>query len=285
MASTLSSIFSSDSKFYPQSNDTFIAPEEVNQSNDNHNMLNGLGMWLGQEDYYFPFSNNFGPFENLPLSECTNNIDCHSSTSNSIMEVPSFGTTSSAFDDNNNSHSTGYTHLSVTGSTTYNELEGNAYSTLQNYVPSSNNYAATLPECWGFQSHATESSGSENSSTKVRKYSAEEKKDRILRYLKKRNQRNFRKTIKYVCRKTLADRRVRIRGRFAKNQEEQSPTSYNHFITQENGVPLPFHNAGSKSENYGEINEEWLQEAMSSLLYVPYINSWHPDRPTLFLSN
>ncbi|XP_068339565.1 zinc finger protein CONSTANS-LIKE 3-like [Pyrus communis] len=50
-------------------------------------------------------------------------------------------------------------------------------------------------------------------------YSPEEKKERIERYRSKRNQRNFNKTIKYACRKTLADSRPRIRGRFARNDE------------------------------------------------------------------
>lgn len=36
----------------------------------------------------------------------------------------------------------------------------------------------------------------EKEEVKVGKYSVEERKDRILRYLKKRNQRNFNKTIK-----------------------------------------------------------------------------------------
>ncbi|XP_061354060.1 two-component response regulator-like APRR1 [Gastrolobium bilobum] len=50
-------------------------------------------------------------------------------------------------------------------------------------------------------------------------YSPEEKKVRIERYRSKRNQRNFTKKIKYACRKTLADSRPRIRGRFARNDE------------------------------------------------------------------
>ncbi|KAK7312519.1 hypothetical protein VNO77_36429 [Canavalia gladiata] len=50
-------------------------------------------------------------------------------------------------------------------------------------------------------------------------YSPEEKKVRIERYRSKRNQRNFSKKIKYACRKTLADSRPRIRGRFARNDE------------------------------------------------------------------
>ncbi|XP_027927306.1 zinc finger protein CONSTANS-like [Vigna unguiculata] len=51
------------------------------------------------------------------------------------------------------------------------------------------------------------------------RYSPEEKKVRIERYRSKRNQRNFNKKIKYACRKTLADSRPRIRGRFARNDE------------------------------------------------------------------
>ncbi|XP_043697733.1 two-component response regulator-like APRR1 [Telopea speciosissima] len=54
---------------------------------------------------------------------------------------------------------------------------------------------------------------------KVRCYSAEERKERIERYRSKRSQRNFNKKIKYACRKTLADSRPRIRGRFARNEE------------------------------------------------------------------
>ncbi|XP_068636301.1 uncharacterized protein [Aristolochia californica] len=54
---------------------------------------------------------------------------------------------------------------------------------------------------------------------KVGRYSAEERKQRIHRYRSKRTQRNFNKTIKYACRKTLADSRPRVRGRFARNDE------------------------------------------------------------------
>lgn len=59
----------------------------------------------------------------------------------------------------------------------------------------------------------------EEGSFKVGRYSAQERKDRISKYRAKRSQRNFNKTIKYTCRKTLADNRPRIRGRFAKNNE------------------------------------------------------------------
>ncbi|KAG4961308.1 hypothetical protein JHK87_037941 [Glycine soja] len=57
------------------------------------------------------------------------------------------------------------------------------------------------------------------------RYSPEEKKVRIERYRSKRSQRNFNKKIKYACRKTLADSRPRIRGRFARNDEIDKNTT------------------------------------------------------------
>ncbi|KAL1208558.1 Two-component response regulator-like PRR73 [Cardamine amara subsp. amara] len=55
--------------------------------------------------------------------------------------------------------------------------------------------------------------------SKAYKYGPEEKKEKIEKYRSKRNLRNFSKRIKYECRKTLADSRPRIRGRFARNDE------------------------------------------------------------------
>lgn len=62
------------------------------------------------------------------------------------------------------------------------------------------------------------------------KLSAEERKEKIHRYMKKRSERNFSKKIKYACRKTLADSRPRVRGRFAKNDElgEMSRGAYSN---------------------------------------------------------
>ncbi|GAB4860271.1 hypothetical protein Ancab_011752 [Ancistrocladus abbreviatus] len=56
--------------------------------------------------------------------------------------------------------------------------------------------------------------------TKACRYSPEEKRERIERYRSKRSQRNFNKKIQYACRKTLADTRPRIKGRFARNDEQ-----------------------------------------------------------------
>ncbi|XVF18215.1 hypothetical protein REPUB_Repub11eG0002300 [Reevesia pubescens] len=107
--------------------------------------------------------------------------------------------------------------------------------------------APTVGENWGIQGNRMPPAMEDNN-LKVGRYSVEERKDRILRYLKKRNQRNFNKTIKYACRKTLADRRVRVRGRFARNTE---------LCDQE--------------ELIKHDEDEWLQEAMANLMYLPYI--------------
>lgn len=66
---------------------------------------------------------------------------------------------------------------------------------------------------------APEISSLEDPTFKVGKLTVEERREKIHRYMKKRNERNFSKKIKYACRKTLADSRPRVRGRFAKNDE------------------------------------------------------------------
>ncbi|KAK7391653.1 hypothetical protein VNO78_20070 [Psophocarpus tetragonolobus] len=84
-----------------------------------------------------------------------------------------------------------------------------------------------------------EISNLEDSSFKVGKLSVEQRKEKINRYMKKRNERNFSKKIKYACRKTLADSRPRVRGRFAKNDdfgETNRTTSSNHEEDDEEEV-------------------------------------------------
>ena len=94
---------------------------------------------------------------------------------------------------------------------------------------------------------------------KVGRYSAEERKEKIERYRTKRNQRNFHKKItvmisratqsanaipmytcplmhlllqsgplQYACRKTLADSRPRVQGRFARNAETEAEAVAGH---------------------------------------------------------
>ncbi|KAF3620719.1 hypothetical protein BC332_28573 [Capsicum chinense] len=82
---------------------------------------------------------------------------------------------------------------------------------------------------------------------KACKYSPQEKKERIERYRSKRNQRNFNKKIKYECRKTLADSRPRIRGRFARNDEIETNHHQNEYWNQ------------SRLEELGEEDDEnWI---------------------------
>uniref|UniRef100_A0ACD6AN30 Uncharacterized protein n=1 Tax=Avena sativa TaxID=4498 RepID=A0ACD6AN30_AVESA len=54
------------------------------------------------------------------------------------------------------------------------------------------------------------------------RYSTEERRERIEKYRSKRNQRNFQKKITYACRKTLADSRPRVKGRFARNVDDMA---------------------------------------------------------------
>ncbi|KAK4266209.1 hypothetical protein QN277_027164 [Acacia crassicarpa] len=84
-----------------------------------------------------------------------------------------------------------------------------------------------------------EISNLEDNSYKVRKLSVEQRKEKIVRYLKKRQERNFSKKIKYACRKTLADSRPRVRGRFAKNDDfgdTHRPASSNHEEDDEDDI-------------------------------------------------
>ncbi|KAF8109445.1 hypothetical protein N665_0095s0018 [Sinapis alba] len=109
------------------------------------------------------------------------------------------------------------------------------------------------------------------SNTKVGRYTVEERKDRIMRYLKKKNQRNFNKTIKYVCRKTLADRRVRVRGRFARNNdtcEQQSHMSKTHHNNNSEKEEDMFSGSDDCLIQMGN-DDRWLHEAMSNLISFP----------------
>ncbi|OAY55504.1 two-component response regulator-like APRR7 isoform X3 [Manihot esculenta] len=84
---------------------------------------------------------------------------------------------------------------------------------------------------------ASDISTLEDSTFKVGKLSVEQRKEKIHRYMKKRNERNFSKKIKYACRKTLADSRPRVRGRFAKNDdfgETNRAASNNHEEDDDN---------------------------------------------------
>ncbi|KAG2302759.1 hypothetical protein Bca4012_061088 [Brassica carinata] len=86
----------------------------------------------------------------------------------------------------------------------------------------------------GVESSWTTPFSGEDQSLKVGRYSAQERQEKISKYRAKRTQRNFTKTIKYACRKTLADNRPRVRGRFARNDEVlENPKIASSFTIQE----------------------------------------------------
>ncbi|XWS16767.1 hypothetical protein CRYUN_Cryun33cG0007400 [Craigia yunnanensis] len=140
------------------------------------------------------------------------------------------------------------------------ECSGSVYQDFKTVDP-------TVRENWGIRGNRMPPA-MDDSNLKVGRYSVEERKDRILRYLKKRNQRNFNKTIKYACRKTLADRRVRVRGRFARNtelcEEEMVMKKEDDYSPNEKN----FYCCDAVQIKHDE--DEWLQEAIANLMYLPY---------------
>ncbi|CAN4127332.1 unnamed protein product [Withania somnifera] len=116
---------------------------------------------------------------------------------------------------------------------------------------------------------------------KVGRYSAEERKERIHRYRAKRTQRNFNKTIKYACRKTLADNRPRIRGRFARNDEacgheipKASSSMFNRFEEEDELWIEGVHeeeedHQGSIGRKTIPLSQLWFNDTVSSTIFKP----------------
>ncbi|ESQ36476.1 hypothetical protein EUTSA_v10007843mg [Eutrema salsugineum] len=115
----------------------------------------------------------------------------------------------------------------------------------------------------------TEITGLDDASfNKVGKLSAEQRKEKIHRYMKKRNERNFSKKIKYACRKTLADSRPRVRGRFAKNDELCEPNrqaSSSHHEDDDDDV--------------GVKEEEQLVDSSDIFSHISGVNSFKCNYP------
>ncbi|CAO2166935.1 unnamed protein product [Urochloa humidicola] len=109
-------------------------------------------------------------------------------------------------------------------------------------------------------------------SQKVGRYSAEERKERIERYRVKRNQRNFNKKITYACRKTLADSRPRVKGRFARNGEadaegderEASDVTYDYCCGNNNELSNGSHAGGSHYRMDGGVGSSSVVVAVSA---------------------
>ncbi|PRQ30577.1 putative transcription factor C2C2-CO-like family [Rosa chinensis] len=200
-----------------------------------------------------------------------------------------------------------YSHLGLNGIAGLNQNFGGGDSYLQLYnkgnimrdqfgdqecctgfIPAdSKPLGLAVQENWGFnQGNQVPTMEDQSTNMKVGRYSEEERKERIERYLKKRNQRNFNKTIKYACRKTLADRRVRVRGRFARNSSNEQlinedlthqematkkiDANCNNHVCNDISEQL-YCSSGAVQIKYDE--EDWLQEAMASLVYLPYVTA------------
>ncbi|KAJ4722791.1 CCT motif protein [Melia azedarach] len=115
---------------------------------------------------------------------------------------------------------------------------------------------------------ASEISSLEDSTFKVGKLSVEQRKEKIHRYMKKRNERNFSKKIKYACRKTLADSRPRVRGRFAKNDdfgETNRTTCSNHEEDDEDEVAVK--------------DEEEMVDSSDIFAHISGVNSFKCNYP------
>ncbi|CAN8295643.1 unnamed protein product [Cochlearia groenlandica] len=111
----------------------------------------------------------------------------------------------------------------------------------------------------------TEITGLEDPSmNKVGKLTAEQKKEKIRKYMKKRNERNFSKKIKYACRKTLADSRPRVRGRFAKNDEFCEP----------NRQASSSHHEEDDDDDVGVKEEEQLVDSSDIFSHISGVNSF-----------
>ncbi|KAI4997122.1 hypothetical protein ZWY2020_052464 [Hordeum vulgare] len=99
----------------------------------------------------------------------------------------------------------------------------------------------------------------------VGRYSAEERRERIEKYRTKRNQRNFQKKITYACRKTLADSRPRVKGRFARNVDDDAAADQPEDATT-TGADVSLLNDASSSSSSSMPPEWW--PAMQGALAV-----------------
>lgn len=117
---------------------------------------------------------------------------------------------------------------------------------------------------------ATEITSFEDPTLKSGRCSVEARREKIHRYMKKRNERNFSKKIKYACRKTLADSRPRVRGRFARNDE---------FCES------------SKANSCGTIEEDTINHEdirLNNIMYHPNMvtsSTHHDNNGRIFTSN
>ena len=96
---------------------------------------------------------------------------------------------------------------------------------------------------------------------RVGTYTKEERKMIIEKFRAKKQRRVWRKTIKYDCRKRLADTRPRVKGRFISRDEE----------AEDNCDASTLHNVMSRSENEIEyVNESSFNSYSTIMDHTPY---------------
>ncbi|PKU84650.1 Zinc finger protein CONSTANS-LIKE 1 [Dendrobium catenatum] len=104
----------------------------------------------------------------------------------------------------------------------------------------------------------------DDSNHKVGRASPEERKKKVDRYVSKKKARNFSKTIKYACRKTLADSRPRVRGRFAKNDE------FSEVVQRPSSANGGYDDEATSSRN----DEDMTLDSSEILSYITGVNSF-----------
>ncbi|XP_055824654.1 zinc finger protein CONSTANS-LIKE 9 [Solanum dulcamara] len=243
-----------------------ICPSSLYDHNINEQLFNINSL---SHDHYVPPSISMMPWfpERLGVSDMTVPVLLPASSNSSDYSLNTTTHQVYAVDNNNNNNNNnGCNGQHHDGCESWDENTDHGFeSTLWSPCPlaTSNN--------WGAQ-RETSPKINETPAMKIGRYSEEERKDRILRYLKKRNQRNFNKTIKYACRKTLADKRVRVRGRFAKNNEACDDEVLMKGNVRDKDVCCD--NPLIQMKHGDHYNEEgWLEEAITNLMYIPYIGS------------
>lgn len=76
-------------------------------------------------------------------------------------------------------------------------------------------------------------------STSIGLLSYQERKAKIEKYLEKKKKRNFVKKVSYLCRKAVAEKRVRLKGRFTRRavMEDHGENLQEEFLEKSNIIP------------------------------------------------
>lgn len=105
-------------------------------------------------------------------------------------------------------------------------------------------------------------------------YTRAERRAKIERFKQKKNRRNFDKKILYACRKSFADSRPRIGGRFVARQDKRPTNSYHHTTTMNGDVllrdllallPLQGNSRGLQDSRHVEDTQALFQQLMLCL--------------------